>query len=243
MQYKLKIRIFINQDLENGSLICLDEKQKHYLINVMRCSTGDTIYCFDNKNGEFACQIQSVSKKECILSVKEKTKDFSLSPDLWLLFAPIKKEPSEMVVQKATELGVRKIIPVTTDQTVNHNLRPEKLQLQAVEAAEQSRRLDVPKVEQITTLKELLNNWDKDRHLFVLNESGVGESIYKTFEKNKGKAAVLIGPEGGFSKQELETFEKFDFIKSVFLGSRILKAETAAFAAISCWQAVCGDWQ
>ena len=171
----------------------------------------------------------------------EKVCEMQKSPDIWLLFAPLKKDKTDIVVQKATELGVRKIIPVQTAYTNAEKVRTERFELQAAEAAEQCRRLDIPDISAALSLDKALENWDNERTLFFLDERGLGKKVRETM-LNSPKAAVLVGPEGGFSLAEAEKLRKLPFVKSISLGSRILRAETAVIAALSCWQSINGDW-
>ena len=187
-----------------------------------------------------------ISKKEVILSVLEKTRAFCSCPDIWLLFAPLKKDQTDFVVQKATELGVARIMPVITQFSITEKAKTERFKAQAIEACEQCRRLDVPTICEPIQLLKLLDNWDKGRTLFFLDETRQAQSVSQVFswakEQNIHHAALLVGPEGGFSAEELDMLRALKFAKGVALGPRILRAETAAAAALACWQAMCGDW-
>lgn len=237
-----KIRLFIENDIKLGENITLDDKQTHYLSNVMKQKIKNQILCFDGKNGEFNCEIVSVGKKSIELSVLEKTRNFLKSPDLWILFAPLKKEKTDFVIQKSTELGVSKIVPTITKHTISEKVRTDRFTMQAIEASEQCRRLDIPSINEPIKLEKILEHWDKDRILYMMDETGTGENILKTFDKKFSKAAIIVGPEGGFSEGEITMLRKQPFVKMISLGNRILRAETAVLAAISCWQASCGDW-
>jgi 16S rRNA (uracil1498-N3)-methyltransferase len=239
-----KIRIFTeNADLTIGDSIVLDERQSHYLSNVMKQSIGSHILCFNGKDGEFEAEITKLSKKAVELSIKSKKKEFSASSDIWLLFAPVKKDRTDFIIEKSTELGVSKIIPVITRHTISAKTKTERFISQSIEAAEQSRRLDVPVITDAIKLKDLLKSWDKNRILYFMDESGEGEVVLKAFGNKSGSAAILVGPEGGFAEEELDFLRKLPYTKSVGLGSLILRAETAAVAALSCWQAVSGGWK
>jgi len=242
MGKEAKIRLFITQTPTSKSSLDLTEEQSHYLINVMKCKIGDNIICCDNKNGEFLLKISSISKKQVSLSLQKKLRDFSPSPDLWLIFAPLKKDKTDFVIEKATELGVRKIIPTITEYTITNKIRKDRFVAQSIEAAEQSRRLDLPEIEDICPLHKLLENWDTSRTLYFMDETLNGTNPCETFAKKEHKAAVLCGPEGGFSDEEAKLLRSKSFVKSVNLGPRILRAETAVVAALTCWQALCGDW-
>ncbi|MBQ2811300.1 MAG: 16S rRNA (uracil(1498)-N(3))-methyltransferase [Alphaproteobacteria bacterium] len=243
MSKKNRIRIYVETDLKENTEVVCDEKQAHYLLNVMRLKIGDEVYAFDGKNGEFCCHIANVGKKNCVLKVAQKFCDFFESPDLWLLFAILKKDNTDFVVEKATEIGVKKIVPVITDYTSNSKPRDERLKTLVVEASEQSRRQDLPQVEECMTLKELLRMWDKSRKLIYLDESLSSQSAIVQMPKCESPAAILVGPEGGFSQKELEILRSLDYSYGVSLGKTILRAETAAVAALSLWQALAGHWQ
>ena len=236
------VRLYIKDKLEkNGQIICLDEKQSHYLANVLRLRAGDEFFVFDGSSGEYKAEITDLNKRAVTAVLTEKICEMQKSPDVWLLFAPLKKDKTDIVIQKATELGVRKIIPVQTAYTNAEKVRTERFELQAAEAAEQCRRLDVPDISAALSLDKALENWDNERTLFFLDERGLGKKVCETM-LNSPKAAVLVGPEGGFSSAEAEKLRKLPFVKSISLGSRILRAETAVIAALSCWQSINGDW-
>ena len=243
MQQKAKIRLFTESDLSVAKTVPLNEAQSHYLLNVMKCKENEKILCFDNKSGEFCAKIAQVSKKQIWLEVIEKTKEFHFVPDIWLLFAPLKKDNTDFVIQKATELGVKKIIPVITKNTITNHIKKDRFIAQSIEAAEQSRRVDLPEISDAISLSSLLQNWEEDRTLFFMDETLHGKPVFDAFIKHKGKAAVLCGPEGGFSAEEIENIYKKNYVKGISLGPRILRAETAAITALACWQAVCGDWR
>ncbi len=246
MKKKSFIRLFVDFPLEVGKVLPLSDAQSHYLIHVMKLKINDNVLVFDGQNGEFLAFVTQISKKEVILSVLEKTRAFCSCPDIWLLFAPLKKDQTDFVVQKATELGVARIMPVITQFSITEKAKTERFKAQAIEACEQCRRLDVPTICEPIQLLKLLDNWDKGRTLFFLDETRQAQSVSQVFswakEQNIHHAALLVGPEGGFSAEELDMLRALKFAKGVALGPRILRAETAAAAALACWQAMCGDW-
>lgn len=246
MKKKSFIRLFVDFPLEVGKVLPLSDAQSHYLIHVMKLGLHDNVLVFDGQNGEFLAFVTQISKKEVILSVLEKTRAFCSCPDIWLLFAPLKKDQTDFVVQKATELGVARIMPVITQFSITEKAKTERFKAQAIEACEQCRRLDVPTICEPIQLLKLLDNWDKGRTLFFLDETRQAQSVSQVFswakEQNIHHAALLVGPEGGFSAEELDMLRALKFAKGVALGPRILRAETAAAAALACWQAMCGDW-
>ena len=240
---KIKIRLFSFEELKVQATIALNEQQSHYLNEVMKCKIGDSVLLFDAKNGEFSAKLIEQKKKTAILQIMEKTRDFYQVPDLWLLFAPLKKDNTDFVIQKATELGVRRIIPTITKNTITDKIKKERFIAQSIEAAEQSRRVDLPEICDALSLEKLLQNWDSSRTLFFMDESLQGEDIAKAFANSSAKAAILCGPEGGFSEEEKQILRTKEYVKSINLGPRILRAETAAITALACWQAICGDWK
>jgi 16S rRNA (uracil1498-N3)-methyltransferase len=236
-------RLYTEEELISDKTIFLNEQQTHYLKNVVKISNQDTLHCFDNKNGEFLCEIISINKKNTEILVKQKTKPYNQSPDIWLLFAPLKKDNTDFVIEKATELGVRKIIPTLTTHTITNNIKTERYLAQAIEASEQSRRTDIPEISSPQTLQTILTNWDKERTLYFMDETLESLPFYELLKtSSSNKSALLIGPEGGFSKEELNTLRNSSFAKGATLGPRILRAETASLSALSCWQMVLGDW-
>lgn len=237
-----KIRLFIQEDLSVGTSVTLNEEQSRYLSSVMRSQAGDEVCLFNGRDGEFVAAIENLGKKKVELAVKEQSKVYQKGSDVWLLFAPIKKDRTDFVIEKATELGVSKIVPTLTRYTISEKVRTDRFRAQSAEAAEQSRRLDVPEIEETVKLEKILENWDAKRHLFFMDETGNGASAVQVFSNHKGPAAVLVGPEGGFAEEELKKLRSCPFATAVSLGPLILRAETAAAAALSVWQAVNGNW-
>lgn len=237
-------RLYIEDELLPEKTLFLNEEQTHYLKNVVKYNVGDTLHCFDGKNGEFSCRITEINKKAISITVLNKVKDFFPVPDIWLLFAPLKKDKTDFVIEKATELGCRKIIPTLTKYTITNNIKTERYIAQSIEAAEQCRRTDLPEIAPAQKLEDILNNWDKNRPLYFMDETLQSRPFLEILSNNKStSAAILIGPEGGFSPEELTLLRNLPFAKGATLGSRILRAETAVAAALSCWQMIKGDWR
>ena len=237
------IRLYIKEPLAQNKIITLDEEQTHYLKNVIRATQNTPIQCFDNQTGEFSAILISLEKKQGQLQITHQLKKYTPCPDIWLLFAPLKKDKTDFVIEKATELGCRKIQPVITQYTMTKNIRLERYIAQSIEAAEQCRRTDLPEISASKELKEILRTWDKERPLFFMDESLQSKNFLTILKENpSNKAALLIGPEGGFSNEEQETLRSLTFAKGATLGPRILRAETAVAAALSCWQMISGDW-
>ena len=238
------IRIFIDtKDLKIGQSIELNKEQSHYLLSVMRLENGADISIFNGISGEFDCKLVVSGKKKANLQIINKTKEFKSTPDIWLLFAPLKKDNTDFVVEKATELGVSAIFPVITKYTISDKVKTQRWEAQSIEAAEQSRRLDIPKIMNPIPIKDLLQKWDTNRKLFFMDETGEGADFFHSINEMSEPLAFLIGPEGGFSEEELKLLRDCPFATAINLGPRILRAETASIAALACWQASKGDWQ
>ena len=236
------IRLYTTQTLEEKSELLLDSNQSHYLAHVMRCKVGDYVSLFNGSDGQWQGEITSIAKKSVAILPIKQTRPQTSSPDLWLVFAPLKNK-TELVVEKAVELGVSKIIPIVTRHSVVRSVNMEKLTIHAIEAAEQCERLDIPALETHKDLSYLLGSWEKDRTLLFGDESGGGESLTKVLGNMKQqKLAVLIGPEGGFAADEFEMLRASGFGKGFGMGGRILRADTAAVAALACVQSDFGDW-
>ncbi len=241
-----EIRLYTTQALKQSVPINLEAEQSHYLANVMRCKTGDFVSVFNGHDGQWNAEITAISKKSTSILPIAKTREQSYSPDLWLVFSVIRNK-TELVVEKAVELGVSKIIPIVTMHSVVRSVNMQKLTAHAIEAAEQCERLDVPALETHKDLSYLLGSWDKERILLYGDETGCGVSLTRVLDNMKKqpgnhKAAVLIGPEGGFSSDELSMLRTCAFAKPFGMGGRILRADTAATAALACVQAQLGDW-
>lgn len=222
----------------------LGGEQAHYLLDVMRVTEGDDVLLFNGTDGEWRCRVQVAAKRTIILGVEEQTRSQPTDVDEgpWLLFAPLKRTATDFLVQKATELGVGRLIPVMTSRTVNRTVRTDRLEKIAIEAAEQCERLDVPAIDEPVDLPSLLADWSPARQLILCAEAGPAFPLAKALPEMASKSlAVLIGPEGGFSKEERQKLAGTPFVTAVSLGPRILKAETAAIAALAIVQSLVGD--
>lgn len=238
-------RLYVDVELSEGAEIRLDGSHAHYLLNVMRIKQGQPVKLFDDRTGEYLAHVAMLGKRDIILLVDGKTRERENVPDLWLLAAPIKKDRFNWIAEKATELGITKMVPVQTQRTQNVAIKPDKLHAHMIEAAEQCERTALPELEPLIKLETLLNKWPSDRHLFFaderIHERGEG-SFRSALVANDGPAAILIGPEGGFADNENEMIHALPRSVPVSLGPRILRADTAAVAAISLWMAGRGDW-
>lgn len=236
-----KIRLYVEHPLGKGQSVPLDRDQAHYLFGVMRQGVGDKIALFNGRDGEWLASVAQAGKRGGMLGVETKTRDLQMPPDLWLLFAPIKKARTDFIVEKAAEMGARCICPVQTDFTNSERIRQDRLQSHATEAAEQCGGTFVPAVHDLKKLDHMLNDWPQDRQLMFCDEALVGAA--ETLGASTGeKWAILIGPEGGFSDAERARLRTAPFAHGVSLGPRILRADTAAVAAMTLWQQALGDW-
>lgn len=243
-------RLFIDDDLAEGFAVQVTRAQSHYLAHVMRVKPGEAVALFNGRDGEWRSRVAEVSRHAVGLVCEAQTRPQAAEPDLWLAFAPLKKTPTDFLVEKATELGAARLIPVFTRHTSAARVNTERLSARAIEAAEQCERLSVPEVAEAVPLDALLSDWPAERPLLVLDETGGGRPIAVELAEMAGRAGppwpahgLLIGPEGGFATSELDGLRKQPFVTSIGVGPRILRAETAALAALACWQALAGDWR
>lgn len=239
-----RTRLFVAAALEPGGALILDEGQSHYLLHVLRARIGDWVLLFNGRDGEWQGEITATSKRGVTVTLHAQTAAQADVPDVWLLFAPVKKTPSDYLAQKATELGARKLQPVFTRRTIVTRLNQERLLANAVEAAEQSARLTVPEIGEAIALEKLLDIWPGERRIFFCDEGGDAKPLAQAArDVGEGPCAILTGPEGGFDPSERENLRGRAFITPVTLGPRILRADTATLAALAIWQSVRGDWR
>ncbi len=238
------VRLFVDHPLAPEQPVPLSRDQAHYLFAVMRLSVGDSLLIFNGQDGEFSANVARVGKRDGILVATRQTRPLQRPPALWLLFAPIKKARTDFIVEKAAELGAARILPVQTDHTNADRIRQDRLQAHAVEAAEQCGGTYVPEVAELQKLSAVLDRWPDDRQLLFCDETTAGEGRALDGKQNgpPGKWAIVIGPEGGFSVRERERLRGLPFAQTISLGPRILRADTAAVAALTLWQMQIGDW-
>ncbi|WP_323716632.1 16S rRNA (uracil(1498)-N(3))-methyltransferase [Paracoccus aminovorans] len=237
-----KIRLFIEHPLAEGQAVPLNPDQAHYLASVMRQGPGGEILVFNGRDGEWLARIERLAKRGGDLAALRQTAPQLDPPDLWLAFAPIKKARTDFIVEKATELGAARILPVQTDHTNSERIRQDRLQAHAVEAAEQCGGTFVPEVCDLLPLSRLLDGWDGARRILWADEALAGPA--ETLENlPRGPWAILIGPEGGWSEAERRRLAAMDCVTRISLGPRILRADTAAVASLVLWQARLGDWR
>lgn len=239
-----KLRLYVDTALGEGLRVAPTEQQAHYLIHVMRARKGDRVCLFNGTDGEWLAQLSELSKRNCVLHCERKIASQTRDPDVWLCFAPIKKTPADSLVQKATELGVRVLQPVFTRRTIVTRVNLERMRANAIEAAEQSGRLSIPETREPLSLEKLLSSWPVERRLIFCDEGGGAMPIATALShESEVPLAILTGPEGGFDPPESEALRRSTFVVPVSLGPRILRADTAALAALAIWQSICGDWK
>ena len=236
------IRLFIEAPLTEGTDITLSAHHAHYLGNVLRLKAGDAVRVFNGNDGEWRAEVAVLAKRKGTLSITEQLRAPSAAPDIWLCFAPVRKHRNAFILEKATELGVSRLLPVTTARTQFGKLRLDKMRAQIIEAAEQTERLDLPELSETQTLDSLLENWPEERTLIFADEAGDAMPALEALQSLPGPAALLVGPEGGFSPQERERLRGMEIVIPVSLGPRILRADTAALSLLTLWQAAQGDW-
>ncbi|SHF51677.1 16S rRNA (uracil1498-N3)-methyltransferase [Litoreibacter ascidiaceicola] len=238
---RAKIRLFVEQPLGQGNSVPMTQPQANYLFNVMRLGVGDVVALFNGQDGEWTARVVDAAKRRGMVVCEQQTLPLQTPPDLWLLFAPIKKARTDFIVEKAAEMGAAKIFPVNTDYTNSDRIRQDKLQAHAIEAAEQCGGTYVPEVANIQKLSAMLDTWPEDRHLLFCDESMAGEPS-RLNDLPQGPWAIVIGPEGGFSERERDILRNHSNSHAISLGPRILRADTAAVAALALWQTALGDW-
>ncbi len=247
-------RLFVEAALAKAGRIEANDAQAHYLRHVLRLSPGDGVILFNGKDGEFSSQLEFAGKKGAILEIGDRLRDQMGGADLWLVFAPLKRARLELMVEKATELGVAALCPVVTQYTDHARLRLDRLSAITIEASEQCERLTLPDLHEPQKLDALLADWPPSRRILLCDESAAaGRGGAPAFldavadlspgPPSGGSWALLVGPEGGFAPRELDALRKLPFVTAVGLGPRVLRAETAAIAALACWQAALGDWR
>lgn len=241
-------RLFVSSDLHQAAMCELETPQRHYLLQVLRLTDGSEVVLFNGRDGEWRGRIRAGGRRDCSVEVFELRRTQQREPDLWLCFAPLKRARIDYLVEKATELGAGRLRPVFTERTVVERINRQRLQAHAIEAAEQCERLCVPEVDMPIELMQLIESWPSGRRLILCDESGGGRPIAAALtgsgaEPAEQPLAILVGPEGGFSRRELDRLTALADIVPVGLGPRILRADTAALAALAICQALRGDWR
>ena len=244
LSYQAKIRLYVPCELMLRKTIELNTKQSHYLINVMRKKIHDTILVFNEVSGEFLAEIQSYNKKLKSVEVIKKIRNPEEKTDVWILFAPVKKTPTEYIIQKATELGVSKILPVVTERTITKSLNLKRFQDIAIEASEQCERITIPEILPLQKLYDVIDDWVEKRTIYYGDETMRHDKhSLNNFNKstNASCGAVLVGPEGGFTTKEISYLKQKKFVIPINFGPRILKSDTAVVTALVLWHTLNGD--
>jgi 16S rRNA (uracil1498-N3)-methyltransferase len=240
-------RLYVREKLAQGARFPADPRALHYLLNVLRRGEGDPLRLFNGRDGEYAARIAEAGKKRLALEVLQQRRPQPPTGDLWLCFAPLKKDAVDFLIEKGTELGVDRFQPVSTAHTATKGLNTTRLTAVATEAAEQCGRLSVPEIAETRSLEAMRTSWPAGRRLLVCAEAGDAVPIAQALRdltsvvSGTNRFALLSGPEGGFQQDELDRLRKLDFVTAVGLGPRILRAETAALAALAAFQAILGD--
>ena len=242
-----RARLFVTDELAAGISVQPSREQQHYLLNVMRCRDGETVLLFNGRDGEWQADLEREGKRDCRLAVREATRQQTSGPDLWLLFAPVKKARLDFIAQKACEMGCSRIWPVRTDYCQVSRVNDDRMLANVIEAAEQTERLDIADIKPFTDLAAALDSCEADRHIIFCDEASAGDGEMNAIRVLTDaapitRAAILIGPEGGFSAAERAMISARQNSLKLSLGPRILRADTAAIAALACFQSVCGDW-
>ena len=236
------VRLYVDCALVPGQPVPLSRDHAHYLGNVMRLAPGAVLTVFNGRDGAWSAEITALAKRGGEAVARTQVAPQRNPPDVWLLFAPIKKARTDFIVEKAAEMGAARILPVQTDFTNSERVRQDRLQAHAVEAAEQCGGTYVPEVTGLHRLDSLLADWPANRRLMFCDEALAGGACALPRDGQGQPWAVLIGPEGGFSDAERARLSALPFAHPVALGPRILRADTAAVAALTLWQTTCGDW-
>lgn len=234
-------RLFVPGPLSLANPLLIAGAQAHYLSRVMRVREGTVVILCDDITGEWATRVTTVGKRDIVVEPTEHLRDRESTPDLWLCAALLKKDRFDLVLEKATELGVRRIQPVLTRRSVADKLNLERAQAIVTEAAEQCARTALTELHAPVKLDRLVLDWPSERRLFFADERG-GTPAAAAFAENSGPAALLVGPEGGFDDAEREAVRASPQARPISLGPRILRGETASVAAVSLWMATVGDW-
>jgi 16S rRNA (uracil1498-N3)-methyltransferase len=233
-------RLFVDQPLEETTTVVLEGPPANYLGNVMRLGEGGEVLLFNGVDGEWLARIGQASKKRMHLTSERKTREQEVVPDIALAFAPVKRAQTDWLVEKSTELGVARLQPVMTRRTIAERVKLDRLRLIAIEAAEQCHRSSLPNIDEPVPLAAFLRDLPSERTLYFADENG-GETL--TAALRPGRATILVGPEGGFTQEERSAIRASAGAVPISLGPRILRAETAALAALAAWMTLSGDWK
>ncbi len=240
---KTTARLFVDQELSAGAEITLSPEQSHYLANVLRSGAGDAVHIFNGRDGEFLAHVAQVLKRSVVLRCERLLAVGKAPPDIDYLFAPLKHQRLDYLVQKATELGAKRLRPVITSRTIAERVNLDRMRANVIEAAEQCNLVYVPQVLEPQSLNHAIREWEHSRALIFCDEAATPVDPMSTLQRLKLPVAVLVGPEGGFTVEERSMLKALPYVTAVNLGPRILRADTAAVAVLTLVQAVLGDWR
>ena len=233
-KFKKVIRLYCNQKLSLNNIIVLNKTDTHYLKNVMRCKKNDQINLFNENDQEFFSKILEIKKYETILEIFELSTNTEIINDIFLIFSLVKKNKMDFIIQKATELGVRKIFPILTERSSIRDINPSRMVAIAKEASEQSNRISIPEISNLMTMQELLEQWDKKRSILYADEIlKINKNLTILNRKNFVKSSLLVGPEGGFSPEENDMLKTYKYVFPISFGETILRSDTAAIVGLS----------
>jgi 16S rRNA (uracil1498-N3)-methyltransferase len=235
-------RLYVETSLSEGAEFALEKEQGHYLVHVLRLGSGDAVTLFNAHDGEWLSHITTVTKKSVAVRMERNTASVKAPPDIDYLFAPLKHARLDYMVQKATELGARRLRPVITQRTIAERVNLERMRANAIEAAEQCNLVFVPEVLEPVTLAKALATWNPQRRLIYCDETASLANPMEALKNIQAPAAVLVGPEGGFTNEERAHLKSLAFVTAISLGPRIMRADTVAIAALAVVQASIGDW-
>lgn len=235
-------RLHVEDDLSPGREMALPREQGHYLAHVLRLAPGDVVSVFNASQGEYLAYLTTATKKAVTIRIERHVADVRPPPDIDYLFAPLKHARLDYMVQKATELGARRLRPVITQRTIAERVNLDRMRANAIEAAEQCNLVFVPDVLEPEPLARAIGDWQPGRSLIYCDETAVNASPVAALQKVALPAAVLVGPEGGFTPEEKQLLVAQPFVTAISLGPRIMRADTVAIAALAVVQAACGDW-
>ena len=241
-KFKNVIRLYCNQKLSLNNIIVLNKTDTHYLKNVMRCKKNDQINLFNENDKEFYSKILEIKKYETILEIFELSNNTEIINDIFLIFSLVKKNKMDFIIQKATELGVRKIFPILTERSSIRDINPSRMVAIAKEASEQSNRISIPEISNLMTIQELLEQWDKKRSILYADEIlKINKNLTILNRKNFVKSSLLVGPEGGFSPEENDMLKTYKYVFPISFGETILRSDTAVISTIVLWHCLKGD--
>jgi len=248
---KTRIRLYVDRPLGPGQTVTLNSNQARYLFGTMRLGMGAAVALFNGRDGDYLAQVSEIGRRGGSLVCTKATGPLQLPPELWLLFAPVKKSRTDFIVEKAVEMGAARICPVLTEFTNAGSVRCDRLRAHATEASEQCGATIVPEVAEAGRLPDLLADWPGERQLMFCDETLRGDTsgtrVFPSRDEVCGSRrtvpwAILVGPEGGFSDAERTRLHTLPFTRAASLGPRVLRTETAVVAAMTVWQLELGDW-